>query len=181
MYPFFERIGYPLKPMTRLSIGFLLGMVTMIIGALVQWRIYETSPCGWHSTECDDVSPVSIAWLIPQYAIPAVGELFVMVTGYELAYTRAPARMKGLVYAICLFSSAISAAISLACSAAITDPNLVWPYIPVAAACLLCAIFFPTCMKHLNDPVESFADPDRQAGKQQPNYVPKEIADEEKY
>lgn len=180
IYPFFERIGYPLKPMTRLSIGFILGMITMIIGALVQWRIYETSPCGWHSTECDDVSPVSIAWMIPQYAIPAVGELFVMVTGYELAYTRAPARMKGLVYAICLFSSAISAAISLACSAAITDPFLIWPYIPVAACCLLCAIFFPTCMRHLNEPVESFADPDRQAGKQQPNYV-KEASDEEKY
>ncbi|KAL1408324.1 hypothetical protein Q8F55_005132 [Vanrija albida] len=182
VYPFFERIGLPLKPMTRLSIGFILGMLTMIFSALIQWRIYETSPCGWGATTCDDVSPVSIAWMIPLYAVPAVGELFVMVTGYELAYTRAPARMKGLVYAICLFSSAISAAISLACSAAITDPNLIWPYIPVAALCLVCAIIFPVYFKHLNEPMENFADVDRMQGKHQPNYVEEKVAgDDEAY
>ncbi len=131
VYPFFAKIGYPLKPMTRLSIGFMLGCINMIIGAIIQARIYKLSPCGDYASTCDEPAPVSIAWQICFYAIPVgsrrfvgyhpltlqgIGEIFVMVTGYELAYTRAPARMKSLVYAICLFSSAISAAISLACS-----------------------------------------------------------------
>ena len=43
---------------------------------------------------------------------------------YELAYTRAPARMKGLVYAIALFNSAIAYAISLACANVRPPPPL---------------------------------------------------------
>jgi len=55
------RIGWPLRPMTRLCIGFLLASVSNIAGALIQWRIYQTSPCGWQATtECADVSPVSL-------------------------------------------------------------------------------------------------------------------------
>lgn len=165
LYPFMERIGYPLKPMTRMFIGFQLVAINMIIAAIIQWKIYTSSPCGYYATDCDDgPSPVSIAALIPMYAIPAIAELFVNVTSYEIAYTRAPARMKGLVYALCLFSSAISYAISLACSAAITDPYLIWPYVAVAVACFLVAFLFPTYFRHLNVNSRTFADPARQAG-----------------
>lgn len=136
VYPFFERIGHPVKPMTRMCIGFLLGAVTMIIGAILQWKVYSTSPCGWYATDCPaGVSSVPLMAQIPLYALPALGEIFVNVTSYELAYTRAPARMKALVYALCLFNQAISAAIGLACSNAIQDPNLVIPYIVLAVAC----------------------------------------------
>jgi POT family proton-dependent oligopeptide transporter len=170
VYPFFERIGYPLKPMTRMSIGFLLACANMIIAAVVQTRIYATSPCGHYATDCElGVSPVSLGWLIPIYALPAIGEIFVNVTSYELAYTRAPARMKGLVYALCLFSSAISYAIQLALSNVIQDPDLVYPYYALIAATFICAIIFPVFFKHLNESSRSFADPARQAGLQQPN------------
>lgn len=169
LYPFFERIGYPLKPMTRLSIGFMLGCITQIAGAIIQARIYATSPCGNHAAACvvDGVaapSPVSLSLTLIYYAVPGVGELFVMVTGYELAYTRAPARMKSLVYAVCLFSSAISAAISLACANAIQDPYVLWTFVALAIACFICAIIFPVFFKHLNEPMSDFADPSRQAG-----------------
>ncbi|OCF62322.1 POT family proton-dependent oligopeptide transporter [Kwoniella mangroviensis CBS 10435] len=170
-YPFFEKIGYPLKPMTRLSIGFMLGCINMIYGAVLQWKVYKTSPCGYYASTadvCEDVSSISIWALTPLQALPAIGEIFVMVTGYELAYTRAPARMKGLVYAICLFSSAISSAIGLACSNAIQDPYLIWPYVALAVACFICAVIFPVFFRHLNEPTRVFADPARQAGKLQP-------------
>lgn len=181
VYPFFERIGYPLRPMTRMSIGFMLGAINMVIGAVVQWKIYQTSPCGYYATTCDDVSPVSLGWLISLYAIPAVGEIFVNVTSYELAYTRAPARMKGLVYALCLFSSAISYALQLALSNVVQDPNLVWSYVALAVACFICAIIFPIFFKHLNEPSRSFADPARQAGLQQPNVKAAQAQGEQSY
>ncbi|KAL7423123.1 hypothetical protein Q5752_002422 [Cryptotrichosporon argae] len=170
LYPFMEKIGYPLRPMTRLCIGFLLGAANMIIAAVIQWKVYQTSPCGYYATDCDAVSPVSLAWQIPLYSLPAIGEIFVNVTSYELAYTLAPARMKGLVYALCLFSSAISSAISLALSAVITDPYLIWPYVALACACFVTAFVFPIYFKHLNKPGTDFADPDRQAGHQQYAY-----------
>ncbi|WOO79626.1 Peptide transporter PTR2 [Vanrija pseudolonga] len=150
LYPFLDRIGYPLKPMWRMSIGFLLGAVGCIMAAIIQWRVYSTSPCGHYATACDNVSPVSLWWQIGPILFPAVGELFVNVTSYELAYTRSPPRMKGLVYALALFNSAIAAAISLACSAAIDDPNLIIPWIVLAVASVICAFLFPTYFKHLD-------------------------------
>ena len=86
---------------------------------------------------------------------------------YEVAYMRAPARMKSLVMALCLFSSAISSALTEALTAVLVDPYLIWPYVALAVATLLCAIALPTYFKHLNDPVE-FGNVDRMEGKQQP-------------
>lgn len=169
LYPLFARFGRPLKPMTRMCIGFLLGSVSCITAAVVQWRIYKTSPCGYAASTCEEgVSPVSIWWQIPIIMVPAVGELFVNVTSYELAYTRSPARMKALVYALALFNTAIASAISLACSNAIQDPFLIWPWVALAVCSFGCAWVFPTYFRHLNVPMEEFADKDRMAGLDQP-------------
>ena len=70
--------------MTRFSIGFALGMAASVIGAIVQWKVYQTSPCGWYATDCEaGVSGVSLAWQIPQIVLPAIGEVFVSVTSCE--------------------------------------------------------------------------------------------------
>lgn len=179
IYPFFERIGYPLKPMTRMFIGFQLGTINMIAGAIMQWRIYETSPCGYEASTCAEVAPVSLWWQIILYGVPAIGEILVMVTSYEIAYTRAPARMKGLVYGLCLFNSAIAAIIGLAAADAIQDPYLIWPYVALACASFVTAFIFPTYYRHLNVPMRLFADPVRQAGMDQPNYKAQVMAEEE--
>lgn len=155
VYPFFEKIGFPLKPMTRMSIGFFLGTIGCIFGAVIQDRIYKTSPCGNMATHClvdgeTAVSPVSLWWQMPLIIFPAIGELFVNVTSYELAYTRSPTRMKGLVYSLSLFNTAIAAAISLACSKALTDPNLVIAWIVLACASFVPCFIFPTYFRDLN-------------------------------
>ncbi|ORY25561.1 POT family-domain-containing protein [Naematelia encephala] len=175
LYPLMSKLGYPLKPMTRMCIGFLLGALGAMLGAIIQWRVYSTSPCGDYATTCvdDDGGPapstISLWLQIPIIFFPAVGELFVVVTSYESAYTRSPARMKGLVYALALFNFAIAAAISLALSQAIQD--LVWPWVALTVACVICAIALPTYFSHLNTPMLRFADRDRQAGKYQPNVI----------
>lgn len=78
--------------------------------------------------------------------------------------------MKSLVYAFALFPSAVSAAISLACSAAIKDPDLIWPYVALAVACAICAVLCPTYFRHLNDFQSDFANVERAEGRQQPKY-----------
>ncbi|ORX40241.1 putative integral membrane peptide transporter [Kockovaella imperatae] len=180
LYPFMEKIGYPLKPMTRMCIGFLLGGANMVIGAIVQKKIYATSPCGDFATNCPaGVSTVSVAWLIPLYTIPAVGELFVLVTSYELAYTRSPARMKGLVYAICLSNSAVAAIVGLASAAAIVDPYLTNTYIVLAALCFFLAPCFPIFFKHLDQPMFDFQDRERMEGKHQQDFFAKHAQQED--
>ena len=172
-YPFMTKIGYPVKPMMRMCIGFMLGSLGCIIAAVIQWRVYKTSPCGNYATNCmvdglAATSTVSLWWQIPIYFFPSVGELFVNVTSYELAYTRSPARMKGLVFALALFNSAVSAAISLACAEAIQDPYLIWPWVALAVVSFITALIFPFYFKKLDLPLQDFANRDRQAGLQQP-------------
>ncbi|KAK4698538.1 hypothetical protein P7C70_g7736, partial [Phenoliferia sp. Uapishka_3] len=209
-YPWMRKMGYPLKPMTRMAIvslldskqhlpetapniirqkGFVLGGINMIIGAILQWRVYKTSPCGYYATsDCAaGVSSISLWAQIPLYALPAIGEIFVNVTSYEIAYTRAPARMKGLVYAMVLFTQALASALAEICNPSLKDPYLIWPYVGLASlmtahsrrrqltllpseqacACFLAATVFPTVFKDLNEPVE-FGDVDRMEGKLQP-------------
>lgn len=80
-YPWMAKMGYPLKPMTRMTIGFALAGINMVIGAILQWKVEQSSPCGvYATTDCADVSTVSLWWQIPLYSLPAIGELFVNVT-----------------------------------------------------------------------------------------------------
>jgi POT family proton-dependent oligopeptide transporter len=152
VYPFFERIGYPLKAMTRMTIGFFLAALGCMVGAIVQDRIYKTSPCGKFATNCPEgVSPVSLWLQLPIIILPAIGELFVNVTSYELAYTRSPPRMRGLVYSLSLFNTAIASAISMACSSALTDPNLLIAWIVLASVTFACCFVFPTVFRGLNN------------------------------
>lgn len=123
----------PLKPMTRMCIGFLLASIGCVFAAVIQARIYATSPCGKYASKCKEHSNVPLWWQLAPIGIPAVGELFVKVTSYELAYTRSPPRMKDLVYAVALFNSAIAAAISMACSAALTDVSNSLKHVPSRA------------------------------------------------
>lgn len=151
LYPFLERIGWPMTPMWRMFCGFQLGTLGCIAAALLQWRVYATSPCGHYATDCDaGVSPVSLWYQILPIAIPAIGEIFVNVTAYELAYTRSPPRMKGLVYSLALFNTSIGAIISLALSKVIADPNLVVPWIVLAGVSFVCGCLFPTYFRHLD-------------------------------
>ncbi|KAG7571525.1 hypothetical protein FFLO_00541 [Filobasidium floriforme] len=140
LYPAFSKMGYPISPMWRMTIGFTLGGLNMIYGGVLQTRVFLAASMQ-PVTECAlGVSPISLWLQVPLFSLPALGEIFVNVTSYELAYTRAPPRMKGLVYAFCLFTTAISSAIGLACSAAVTDPYLVEPYWVLAALSLACGL-----------------------------------------
>jgi POT family proton-dependent oligopeptide transporter len=138
-----------------MTIGFFLATVGCVIGAIVQDRIYKTSPCGKFATHCivdgnTAVSTVSLWVQLPIIVFPAIGELFVNVTSYELAYTRSPPRMRGLVYSMSLFNTAIASAISMACAKALADPNLVIAWIVLACCTFTCCFIFPTYFRDLN-------------------------------
>ncbi|ODV94660.1 hypothetical protein PACTADRAFT_50520 [Pachysolen tannophilus NRRL Y-2460] len=144
IYPLFRRYGIVFKPVYRITFGFILAAASQVAGAVIQYRVYQTSPCGYDATGgssgdgvCDigdGVSPISAWQDVSLYILSAAGECFANTTAYELAYTRSPKSMKGLVMALFLFTSAISAAISEACTASLVDPYLIWPFAACAIA-----------------------------------------------
>lgn len=70
------------------------------------------------------VSPISIWTQIRLYALPALAEIFINISAYEIAYTRAPQRMKGVVFAVVLFMAALSSTLTLIVSPSFVDPHL---------------------------------------------------------
>jgi dipeptide/tripeptide permease len=124
-YPLLAKYGIKFGPVRRMTLGFSLATISGVIGAIVQWKIYQTSPCGYQASTCDNVSPINIWWQIPNVALGAISELFCNVTAYELAYARSPPHLKSVVMSLFLFTTALSSALGEILIPAIIDPHLI--------------------------------------------------------
>lgn len=127
IYPGLRKYNIRFGRISRITFGFMLAAVSGAIGAIVQWRVYETNPCGYHATTCAEdgrVSPLSIWLQIPNVALGALSECFCNVTAYEIAYSRSPQGMKSLVMAIFLFMTALTSALGEILTPVITDVSL---------------------------------------------------------
>lgn len=142
IYPFLRKHHIDFKPVWRIFVGFSLSASSQIVAAVVQHYVYKTSPCGNQASTCEQTSTIN-GWIeVLVYILQASGECFCMTTAYELAYTRSPPHMKGLVMALFLFTSAVAAAIGEALTATVVDPLLVRTFSGTAAAGFLAAILF---------------------------------------
>lgn len=137
VYPFLARRKIKFGRISRMTFGFTLCAISGIIGAIVQYRVYATSPCGYQASTCDNVSPISIWWQLPNVGLGAISEVFCNVTAYEMAYARAPPNMKASVMAMFLFMTALSSALGEILVPAINDPTLI---VSFALALLRCPL-----------------------------------------
>ncbi|EAW09074.1 putative MFS peptide transporter [Aspergillus clavatus NRRL 1] len=151
VYPTLAHYRIPFGPASRIMFGFALATASSVVGALVQWRVYKTSPCGYNSSTCDDVSPLSIWWQIPIMVLSALSECFCNVTAYELAYSRSPPSMRGLVMAVFLLMNALSSAIGEILIPVTQDPWLIWIWAAPAVALAIQMVIFRWKFWHLND------------------------------
>ncbi|KAL7918327.1 hypothetical protein ACQKWADRAFT_316602 [Trichoderma austrokoningii] len=134
LYPLLRKSKIHYGPVARITTGFFLSTLAGIGYAVLTYKAYQTSPCGWYGSSdprCVDnglVSPISLWWEAIPYALGGFSELFINVPAYGIAYSRAPANMRGLVSAINLFNTGFAYIINLATTAAIVDPYLVWDF-----------------------------------------------------
>ncbi|CCH43248.1 putative membrane protein [Wickerhamomyces ciferrii] len=153
VYPTLRKYNIEFRPVYRMFTGFIIASTSQVAGAIIQWKVYKTSPCGYYATDCDigtGVSPISVWVEVVLYILGATSECFAMTAAYEIAYTRAPEHMKGLVMAIFLFMQSISAAVSTAATSALIDPYLIWPFVACAIAGFISASFFLYSYKDLH-------------------------------
>ena len=130
---------------TRITFGFTLAWISSIVGAIIQWHVYQTSPCGYYATKCSQepgVSPLSVWAQVPVFVLGAISECLCQVTAYEIAYARSPKNMKSLVMAVFLFMNALSSALALIVSPAVKDPHLIWAWVGPAIAMFVLSITF---------------------------------------
>ncbi|KAH6888130.1 POT family-domain-containing protein [Thelonectria olida] len=151
LYPFLHRRGIKFGSISRMTFGFSLTILSGVIGTIVQYRVYKTSPCGYHASTCDEVSSISIWWQLPNVMLGAISELFCTVTAYELAYSRAPPGMRSIVVAISLAMQSLSAAIAQILIPAIVDPHLIWAWAAPAIVLFVQTVVFWLRHHHVND------------------------------
>lgn len=158
IYPLLRKHGIRWGAIARMTFGFAVCTIGSVGFPILQYYVYQSSPCGWNATTCAEIVPEGAPSLstvsYSLYSLPiivtAISEVFINVTAYGIAYSRSPKNMKGLVASINLFMTAISAAIGLATAPVIQDPYLIWAFAgPTIAGAVLTVVFWFT-FKHMD-------------------------------
>ncbi|SCV02600.1 LAMI_0H01002g1_1 [Lachancea mirantina] len=146
IYPIFRRFKINFKPAYRITAGFFIASMASLAGAIIQYRIYQTSSCGWYATNCANdgtaFSPISMWEVVSEYTLTGFSECLAMTTGYELAFERSPTHMKSFVVALFLFTLALSAALGEIVTPSLQDPHLIVPFAVLAGLGTLFAAIF---------------------------------------
>ncbi|KAL3677037.1 hypothetical protein R1sor_026985 [Riccia sorocarpa] len=105
--------GHPkgFNDLKRIGVGLFLSIISMLVAALVETRRLQTvHESNMVQTHLDDNSTtrvaMSILWLIPQYFLVGLSEIFVLIGLLELFYDQCPEALRSVSNAITLFTSA---------------------------------------------------------------------------
>ncbi|KAM4066171.1 POT family protein [Hirsutella rhossiliensis] len=190
LYPGLRKLGIAFTPIKRMTTGFIIAALSMVASAVMQYYIYQKSPCGWYANKLilvDGVekacppAPINVWAQCLPYIFIGIAEIFANVTSYEYAYSKAPENMKSLVMSVNLFMSAISAALGQAFTPLSDDPYLVWNYTAVACIAMVGGVTFWFCFRHLDSDEDKWNLLKRSEfiGKQQPGLSKAHEAGEE--
>ncbi|KAJ0416919.1 POT family-domain-containing protein [Aspergillus carlsbadensis] len=157
IYPILRRMKIRFRPISRISLGFIVASLAMMYAAIVQHLIYSAGPC-YDSPLCDasmvdgtaQGNRVHIAIQTPAYVFIGLSEIFASVSGLEYAYTKAPPSMKSFVQSMYLLTNAFGSAIAEALTPAAYDPAIMWMFVGLAVASFLVGILFYIIYRHLN-------------------------------
>ncbi|KAF3925269.1 hypothetical protein ABW20_dc0106174 [Dactylellina cionopaga] len=143
LYPGLRKMGINFTPIKKITFGFITGVFAMIWAAVLQYYIYQQSPCGYHAADSDcKPAPINVWAQTGSFVLIAISEIFASITGLEYAFTKAPTNMKSLVTSVFLVMSAFSTAIGFAFVGLANDPLLVWNYIVAAILAAFGALGF---------------------------------------
>lgn len=104
LMPFYDTIFIPLTrlilrnengitTMQRIAIGMFLSVIAMIFAATVEMKRLETSPQS-------DTENLSIFWLLPQYILLGISDIFTVVGMQEYFYSSVPEGMRTMGMAL---------------------------------------------------------------------------------
>ncbi|KAL3443013.1 POT family-domain-containing protein [Aspergillus insuetus] len=143
VYPLLRRYKINFRPELKVTAGFFMAAVSMVYACVLQHYIYKSPPNSIH------------VWIqAPIYLLVGFSEAFVVITGLEIAYTKAPESLRSLVSALFWLTIGIAAAICIALAPVSQDPYLVWMYGSLAiVGCLGGILFYVLFGRAFDEPV----------------------------
>ncbi|KAF3943204.1 hypothetical protein ACB098_01G278100 [Castanea mollissima] len=86
--------------MKRMGIGMFLSIIAMIIAAIVETKRLEISRNMEKLESHSETVPLSIFWLLPQYVLLGISDIFTVVGMQEFFYNEVPVRMRTMGFAL---------------------------------------------------------------------------------
>ncbi|TGO52728.1 hypothetical protein BCON_0136g00240 [Botryotinia convoluta] len=153
---YFQRRKMALRPILRMTIGFLFIAAGIDYAASLQQLIYLRGPCYRHPLECaavrnpqDSAQNINVqankvsVWLqAPLQFLLAIGEILSLVSLSEYTYTEAPTNLKALVQAFQAVAAALCAAIGIGLGPVSRNPWFVVMFAYLAGTMAVTAVFF---------------------------------------
>jgi POT family proton-dependent oligopeptide transporter len=132
LYPFLRNtFGIVLKPILRICLGFMMASFGMLYVCVLQYFIYKAPP---HSINL---------WIqAPAHAFIAVSEIWVIITGLEVAFIKAPPTLRAFVSSIFWLTVAAGSILGIALSPVSKNPNMVWFYGAVCITSFVAGLAF---------------------------------------
>jgi POT family proton-dependent oligopeptide transporter len=144
VYPALRKVGIPLRPIMRITLGFIFAAAAMAYTAGVQALIYSTGPY-YENPSGSNKNDISAGLIVPAYILIGISEIFASITGLEYAYKKAPEKMKSLVMAIFLFMNCFGSVLGFSLVSVAYNPKLKWMYAGISIAMGVCAPIFYLC------------------------------------
>ena len=147
IYPLLHQRHIYIKPITRITVGFVFVALAMVYAAVLQNAIYSTGPCYNHPRDCKSAvehepNSINVWYQAPVFFLIAMGEVWAYVTGLEIAYSYAPKHMKSMVQAVFPLMAGTGSAFAMGISPFAHDPYLVIFYSSLAGGMTLVTVVF---------------------------------------
>ncbi|KAL5582464.1 hypothetical protein UlMin_014906 [Ulmus minor] len=111
LMPIYDRVLIPIAQLItrgknginvlqRMGIGMFLSIIAMIIAAIVETERLKISRRREVLESHSKTVPLSIFWLLPQYILLGISDIFTVVGMQEFFYTEVPVRMRTMAFAL---------------------------------------------------------------------------------
>ncbi|KAL2320609.1 hypothetical protein Fmac_029578 [Flemingia macrophylla] len=91
----------------RMGIGFVINIIATVIAAFIEMKRKSVAAKYHLLDDPKAIIPMSVFWLIPQYCIHGVGEIFMSVGHLEFLFEQSPESMRSSATALYCITSAI--------------------------------------------------------------------------
>ncbi|KAI0390278.1 oligopeptide transporter [Xylariaceae sp. FL0594] len=169
LFPFLRRRNVSLGPIRRISVGFLFISAGISYAAGFQALIYSRGPCYRYPLNCGAVKGLGASAVIPNrvnvwiqtplHFLLAAGEILAMVSVNEYIQHEAPSSTKALVRALQEMAAVVGSVLGIALGVVSTDPYLTILFASLAAAMVLCAVFFYLAFRRYDAAYEREEEP----------------------